>query len=228
MPEQELLPPLEPSPGQLRVACYLIFLVRLELAVREVPDTQLLPVSSPDRQEPSPKSLWLQPPEKENEMSRTLTLSAMVVAAAFATALPAAAEDEYNVSTGITTAGAPLGLHGVDAVALTTLNAVAEGNAQYTVVDDGVAYYFASEESAKKFKANPAMYAPQYGGFCAYAVALGKKFDGDPQYADIVDGKLYLFVNAEIFEKYKKDSKRILGKAERTWPRIEHKAVGDL
>ena len=45
---------------------------------------------------------------------------------------------------------------------------------------------------------------------------------------DIVDGKLYLFVNAEIFEKYKKDSKRILAKAERTWPRIEHKAVGDL
>ena len=43
-----------------------------------------------------------------------------------------------------------------------------------------------------------------------------------------MDGKLYLFVNAEIFEKYKKDSKRILAKAERTWPRIEHKAVGDL
>ncbi|WP_321489910.1 YHS domain-containing (seleno)protein [uncultured Hyphomonas sp.] len=161
-------------------------------------------------------------------MSRTITLSAMVMAAAVATALPAAAEDEYNVSTGITTAGVPLGLHGVDAVALTTLNAVAEGDAQYTVVEDGVAYYFASEDSAKKFKANPAVYAPQYGGFCAYAVALGKKFDGDPQFADIVDGKLYLFVNAEVFEKYKKDSKPILAKAERTWPRIEHKAVGDL
>lgn len=82
--------------------------------------------------------------------------------------------------------------------------------------------------SAKTFKADPAKYAPQYGGFCAYAVALGKKFDGDPRYADIVDGKLYLFVNEEIFKKYKKDSKRILAKAERTWPRIEHKAVGDL
>ncbi len=228
MPEQELLPPLEPVPGRIPAACSLIFLVRLELTVREAPDTPLLPVPSPHRQDPSQKSLWLQPPEKENEMSRTLTLSAMVVAAAFATALPAAAEDEYNVSTGITTAGVPLGLHGVDAVALTTLNAVAEGDAQYTVVEDGVAYYFASEDSAKKFKANPGMYAPQYGGFCAYAVALGKKFDGDPQYADIVDGKLYLFVNAENFEKYKKDSKRILAKAERTWPRIEHKAVGDL
>ena len=51
---------------------------------------------------------------------------------------------------------------------------------------------------------------------------------GDPRYADIVGGKLYLFVNAEIFAKYKKDSKRILAKAEATWPSIQHKAVKDL
>lgn len=228
MPQQELLPPLDPAPRPVSVVCTLIFALRLEINVQEAPDIHPLPVIFPDQQEPSPPSQWLQPPKKENEMSRTITISAMVMAAAIATALPAAAEDEYNVSTGVTTAGVPLGLHGVDAVALTTLNAVAEGDAQYTVVEDGVAYYFASEDSAKKFKANPAMYAPQYGGFCAYAVAVGKKFDGDPQFADIVDGKLYLFVNAEIFEKYKKDSKRILAKAERTWPRIEHKAVGDL
>lgn len=228
MPEQELLPPLEPEFFPANEVCFLIILVRLELTARETPDAQYLPDIVTVQQEPSPPSLWLQPPRKEIEMSRKIALSAMVMATAIAVALPAAAEDEYNVSAGITTAGVPLGLHGVDAVALTTLKAVAEGDAQYTVVEDGVAYYFASENSANKFKANPAMYAPQYGGFCAYAVALGKKFDGDPQYADIVDGKLYLFVNAEIFEKYKKDSKRILAKAERTWPRIEHKAVGDL
>ena len=138
------------------------------------------------------------------------------------------AEDEHNVSTGVTTAGVPLGLHGVDAVTLSTLNAVAEGDAAFTVVHEGVAYYFASAESARLFKAAPQRYAPQYGGFCAYAVALGKKFDGDPRYADIVGGKLYLFVNAEIFAKYKKDSKRILAKAEATWPSIQHKAVKDL
>jgi YHS domain-containing protein len=228
MPEQELLPPLKPEFMPPPMFRSLTLFVRLEFTVREVPDVQCSPDFLPIRQEPSPASLWLQPPRKEIEMSRTITLSAMVMATAIAIALPAAAEDEYNVSTGITTAGVPLGLHGVDAVALTAWNTVSEGDAQYTVVEDGVAYYFASEDSAKKFKANPAMYAPQYGGFCAYAVALGKKFDGDPRYADIVDGKLYLFVNAEIFEKYKKDSARILAKAERTWPRIEHKAVNDL
>ena len=95
------------------------------------------------------------------------------------------AADEHNVSTGVTTAGVPLGLHGVDAVALTSLGAVAEGTATYTVVHEDVAYYFASQKSADLFSANPGKYAPQYGGFCAYAVAKGKKFDGDPRFADI-------------------------------------------
>lgn len=144
------------------------------------------------------------------------------------TALPAFADDETNVSNGITTAGVPLGLHGVDAVALTTIHDVAEGSARHTVVVNEVAYYFASAESASRFESEPNRYLPQYGGFCAYAVALGKKFDGDPRYADIVDGKLYLFVNEEIFAEYKKDSRNILRKAERTWPSIQHTAIEDL
>ena len=141
---------------------------------------------------------------------------------------PSFAADELNVSSGITSAGVPLGLHGVDSVALSTLNAVAEGDATYTVVHDGAAYYFASQASADTFASNPARYLPQYGGFCAYAVALGRKFDGDPRFADIVDGKLYLFVNAAIFAKYKADSARILADAERMWPSIQHTPVSEL
>jgi len=161
-------------------------------------------------------------------MTNKLLVAWAALAVAFLPALPGFAEDEHNVSTGITLSGAPLGVHGADTVALSTINAVAEGDAAHTVVDEGVAYYFASAESARRFSADPSKYKPQYGGFCAFAVALGKKLDGDPHYADIVDGKLYLFVNAEIFEKYKKDSKNILAKAEKTWPSIQHKAVGDL
>lgn len=161
-------------------------------------------------------------------MTNILKITTTAIALAFAAPALTFAADEHNVSTGVTTAGVPLGLHGVDAVALATLNAFAEGDAAYTVVDDGVAYYFASAESAQRFKAAPNNYKPQYGGFCAYAVALGKKFDGDPRYADIVDGKLYLFVNAEVFEKYKKDKKNVLRKAEATWPSIERVAVEDL
>jgi YHS domain-containing protein len=150
-----------------------------------------------------------------------LVATLMFHAAAFAA-------DEYNTSTGITTAGVPLGVHGVDPVALVTLGAVAEGDAAFTVVHDGIAYYFATQQSADLFVTDPVKYLPQYGAFCAYAVAKGKKFDGDPHYADIVDGKLFLFVNAEIFRLYKQDSERILADAEKMWPTIRSKAVGDL
>lgn len=138
------------------------------------------------------------------------------------------AADEFNTSTGITSAGAPLGVHGVDTVALSTLGAVAEGTATYTVVEDGVAYYFATQSSADKFSKNPDRYLPQFGGFCAYAVAFGKKFDGDPQFADIVDGKLYLFVNGAVLAKYKLDPQRYITDAHKTWPKIRSKAVSEL
>lgn len=153
----------------------------------------------------------------------------MITAAlAIAISTSAFAVDEYNVSKGITKAGVPLGLHGIDAVALTSIHDVSEGSAVHTVVVNEVAYYFASEKNARMFERDPDQYLPQYGGYCAFAVAVGKKFDGDPRYADIVDGKLYLFVNEEVFHKYKADAQRILAKADQTWPSIEHKAVNDL
>lgn len=138
------------------------------------------------------------------------------------------AADEYNVTTGLSLAGAPIGVHGVDAVALSTYNVVADGNAEFTAVVDGVSYYFASQQTVNLFKADPEKYLPQYGGYCAFAVTLGKKLDGDPRYADIVDGKLYLFVNAAVFEKYKLNKEEVLSKAREMWPSIKDKAVESL
>lgn len=145
-----------------------------------------------------------------------------------APAAPALADDEYNVSKGYTLDGVGLGVHGVDPVVLSTANAVAEGDAAHTVVHDGVAYYFASPITAERFQADPDSYLPQYGGFCAYAIALGRKLDGDPRFADIVDGRLYLFVNAAVFEKYLADKENTLRTAEEKWGAIKHVPVEDL
>ena len=161
-------------------------------------------------------------------MSNRFKTAILVTAAALLINNPAFAEDEYNTSTGITTAGVPLGLHGFDPVALIRFNAVAEGEALYTIVHDDVAYYFASQQSADEFAADPVSYLPQFGGFCAYAVAKGRKFDGDPQFADIVDGKLYVFVNATIFAEYLQDPQKWITAAHKMWPKIQHKAVSEL
>ena len=161
-------------------------------------------------------------------MSTKIKTHFLILVAALIASTSAFAVDEYNVSKGVTAAGVPLGMHGIDAVALTSLGAVAEGDAAYTVTHDGNAYYFASQDSADAFSSDPEGYLPQYGGFCAFAVALGKKFDGDPMFADIVGGKLYLFVNDAVFQRYLADREGTLARAEEIWPTIRHKAVSEL
>ncbi|MCG8465473.1 MAG: hypothetical protein MI750_11555 [Xanthomonadales bacterium] len=144
------------------------------------------------------------------------------------TCAPAFAADEWNTSAGHTAAGAPLGLHGVDPVAFINLGNRIEGSATFTETHDGVAYYFASKDNAEAFKKNPGKYAPQNGGYCTYGVSVGKKFDGNPRYADVVNGKLYVFLNEEIYKAYQKDTKGTISKASDSWKKIQHKAVADL
>jgi len=142
--------------------------------------------------------------------------------------LPAFAADEYNVSTGTTLSNAGVALRGDDVVALATGLEVKPGYARHTVDWDGVAYYFASEKTMKQFQANPERYMPQYGGFCAFGVAIGKKLDAAPRYADIVDGKLYVFLNDVAFGKYEADKAGTLAKAEANWPAMHHVAVEEV
>lgn len=141
---------------------------------------------------------------------------------------PAMAADEVNVVPGLTAAGAPLGLHGSDPVALLDQGKNVEGIATSTVVHDGVSYYFASEANRMAFEANPARYAVQNGGFCTFGVSVGKKFDGDPNFAAVVDDKLYVFLSEEIYQAFLKDKEGTIAKAATNWLSIEHTAARDL
>ncbi|NIJ42104.1 YHS domain-containing protein [Parvibaculum indicum] len=157
----------------------------------------------------------------------TLIATATLAGAVFASSA-AFAVDEYNVSTGTTLTNAGIALRGDDAVALATGLDVTPGRAKFTVERDGVAYYFSSKETMKQFAADPDRYMPQYGGFCAFGVAIGKKLDANPHFADIVDGKLYLFLNEVAFEKYKEDKTGTLVKARKNWPGMHHVAVSEV
>lgn len=141
---------------------------------------------------------------------------------------PAIAADEHNTVPGLTAVGAPLGFHGVDPVAFVKLGNRIEGRAAHTAVHNGVAYYFATQTNKRAFEKNPAAFAPQNGGFCTFGVSVGKKFDGNPRFAAIRDGKLYVFLNQEIMEMFLKDEKGTITKADRNWPKIQHTAAKDL
>lgn len=160
-------------------------------------------------------------------MYKSIAVAAALLASV-AAITPAHAVDEINIGPGLTYAGAPLGLRGVDPVAFVERGTQATGDAGHAAVHDGVAYYFTSAANKAAFEKNPGHYVPQNGGFCTYGVAVGKKFDGDPRYAEVIDGKLYVFLNEAIFKKFQEDRAGTIAKAEGNWPKIRHTAAGAL
>lgn len=162
---------------------------------------------------------------RKSRTVRTLGLAALL---ALAGAMPALAADEVNATIGRTAAGAPLAMHGYDPVAFFTAAKPTEGSAEYAAVHEGATYYFASRQNQEAFESDPARYAPAYGGFCAFGVSVGKKFDGDPRFWTISENRLYLNLNEEIATKFRKDVAGSVAKADGQWKRIQHVSVDAL
>lgn len=112
-------------------------------------------------------------------------------------------------------------LAGYDAVSYFTENAAIEGSAEYTAVHNDAIYRFSSAQNRDLFSANPEKYAPQYGGFCAYGAALGKKFDVNGKAFEIVDGKLYVNKNEDVYETWVEDKAENIVDADKQWLVIE-------
>jgi YHS domain-containing protein len=138
------------------------------------------------------------------------------------------AVDEVNLSTGATVPGPGVAVHGHDVVAYFTDATPTLGSAEFSAVYQDATYRFASEENLDAFEADPAKYVPAYGGFCAYGVAVGKKFDGDPRFWKVVDGRLFLNLNGDIQAKWTEDIPGNIVEANVNWAEIRSVAVGDL
>ena len=117
-----------------------------------------------------------------------------------------------------------IALSGYDPVAFFTQSQPVHGSPSLTAEYEGATYLFSSAEHQKLFKANPAKYAPQCGGFCAYGVAVGALFPVDVSTWSIVDGKLYLNLNPEIAKAFNADLKGNIKKAEQNWPKVARTA----
>jgi YHS domain-containing protein len=119
-------------------------------------------------------------------------------------------------------------IHGYDPVAYFTQGRPVPGNPDISAEYKGGKYIFSTAANRDAFNADPEKYAPQYGGYCAYGVAITKKFDIDPASWRIVDGKLYFNLNPVILKKWSEDTKGYILKSEENWPKIRSKAPSEL
>lgn len=84
----------------------------------------------------------------------------------------------------------------------------------------GATWYFSTEANRDLFKQDPEKYIPQYGGYCAYAVALGQTQSISPDYWHIIDGKLYLNYNFFADFSWRKDKPGYIAQADEQWPTV--------
>jgi len=132
--------------------------------------------------------------------------------------LSAIAFDQVNK----TTDGRALG--GYDAVAYFAVDRAVEGDPRYEFVWNGAKWIFSSPENLEKFKADPEVYAPQFGGYCSYAVSKGYTANGDPNAWKIVGGKLYLNYSPEVKQLWEKEQAERIEKGNQNWEQFKTKA----
>ncbi len=109
---------------------------------------------------------------------------------------------------------------GYDVTAYFTDNKPVEGKSKFSTEYMGAEWLFASQENLDKFKADPEKYAPQYGGYCAYAAALGDAVSADPEQWTIHEGKLYLNYDKKVNDIWVADKSGYIAKADKNWPTL--------
>ncbi len=150
---------------------------------------------------------------------KKLAISVVVALAAVgaAGAAPAFAADKPSVHTGRLS---NLAVGGHDPVAYFTEGAPTKGSKDYQYSYNGATWRFASQENLDAFKADPAAYAPQYGGYCAWAVSQGYTARGNPNNWTVRDGKLYLNYNDKVQETWRTDPEGFIRLADNNWPGV--------
>lgn len=147
-----------------------------------------------------------------------------LAAIAFTAALSggvAFAADEVFVTDGVA-------ILGYDPVAYHTAGAPTQGSAEFTADYDGVTWRFASAENRDLFAANPARYAPAYGGWCATGTSFAKKIPIQPEFFKVVDGTLYLNSGEGPHNRFLGDEDGTISRADTNWTEIENTPRSEL
>ncbi len=111
-------------------------------------------------------------------------------------------------------------IKGYDPVAYFKQDQPVKGSEDYSYEWMEATWYFSSKENLDAFKESPEAYAPQYGGYCAYAISQGYTARIEPEAWKIVDGKLYLNYNQQIKKKWEANETEFIESADKNWPGV--------
>lgn len=132
----------------------------------------------------------------------------------FTSALSARAEKPVNTTL------LGVAIKGYDPVSYFTDSKPVKGDSDYSYEWNGAEWRFSSAAHRDLFKADPVKYAPQYGGYCAWAVSRGYTAGIDPDAWKIVNGRLYLNYSLKVQQQWSEDIPGNIAKAEENWPKI--------
>lgn len=145
---------------------------------------------------------------------RTLLTAAAVAPAAVMISRPALAAEPAVFSEG------GLAIRGADPVAFFTAMEPTMGSADHALMWNGTTWQFASAENMEMFMANPEAYAPQYGGYCAFALSKGSLASSVPEAWTIHEDKLYLNYSVNVRQVWSEDVPGNIALADANWPTI--------
>jgi hypothetical protein len=114
-------------------------------------------------------------------------------------------------------------LSGYDPVAYFTESRAVKGRVDFETTWNGARWRFVSHENRDRFVKDPLRYAPQFGGYCAYAVSKGYTASADALAWSVVNGKLYVNYSMSVRQEWEKDRDARIASAEANWPGVVEK-----
>ena len=149
---------------------------------------------------------------RKNKLHRILQILVFLFVTQASTAF---ALDEIN-----TTYFGQKAIEGYDAVAYFTEGRAIEGSKDNEFSWKGANWRFASAENLAAFRSNPEGFAPQFGGYCAWAVSQNDTAKIDPTQFTVYEGKLYLNYSEEISTRWRSSKDKFIADANRFWPEL--------
>ncbi|WP_298916139.1 YHS domain-containing (seleno)protein [uncultured Algimonas sp.] len=93
-----------------------------------------------------------------------------------------------------------------------------KGRTEFSTEYRDAVWRFDTQANLDLFEMNPQAFAPQYGGYCAWAAAMGKLAPGKARHWHVVDGRLYLNYSTRVKKRWDALREEFIVRADENWP----------